>query len=72
MNINKYDIVIFGDIPVQYLGREMENGAIIQDVHTKRQLVHINLVKRKATKDEVKWFCENTEHSSFNIPIENS
>jgi len=66
--IDKYDIVIVNNNPVQYLGKEMDNGAIIQDIHTKQELIHINLISKKATKDEKKWFCEKTENINFIKP----
>jgi len=72
MNINKNDIVIVGNNILQYLGKEMDNGVTVQDVHTKKELIHINLVKRKANKYETKWFCENTENINFIIPSKNS
>lgn len=69
MNIDRNDIVVVKGIVVQYLGKEMENGAIVQDIHTKKELIHIGLITRKANKDEIKWFCENTEHINFIAPI---
>ena len=71
MNIYKYDIVIVDKKPLQYLGKVMDNGAIVQDIHTRKELIHINLIKRKATKDETKWFCEKTEHINFIAPSRN-
>ena len=71
MNIDKYDIVIVDKKPLQYLGKEMDNGAIVQDIHTKEKLIHINLISRKANKDETKWFCERTEHINFIAPSSN-
>ena len=71
MNIDKYDIVIVDEKPLQYLGKEMDNGAIVQDIHTKEKLIHINLISRKANKDETKWFCERTEHINFIAPSSN-
>ena len=68
MNIDKNDIVVVKDRILQYLGKEMNNGAIVQDIHTKKELIHINLIDRKANKDETKWFCENTEHINFVTP----
>ena len=68
MNIDKNDIVVVKDRILQYLGKEMDNGANVQDIHTKKELIHINLIDRKANKDETKWFCENTEHISFVAP----
>lgn len=68
MNIDKFDIVIINDKIVQYLGKEMENGAIIQDIHCRKELIHIALIKRKANKDETNWFCEMTENSEFTHP----
>jgi hypothetical protein len=71
MNIDKFDIVVINDKDkiVQYLGKEMENGAIVQDIHCRKELIHIALIKRKATKDETKWFCEMTENSEFTPPL---
>lgn len=69
MKIDANDIVIANDKIVQYLGKEMENGAIVQDIHCRKELIHIALIKRKANKDETKWFCEMTENSEFNPPL---
>ena len=71
MNIDKNDIVVVKDRILQYLGKEMDNGAIVQDIHTKKELIHINLIDRKANKDETKWFCERTEHINFIAPSSN-
>lgn len=68
MNIDENDIVVVKGRILQYLGKEMENGAIVQDVHTRKELIHIALIDRKANKDEKKWFCENTEHIDFVSP----
>lgn len=68
MNIDTNDIVLVNDTIVQYLGKEMENGVIVQDIYTKKVLVHEVSIKRKATRDEVKWFCENTEYINFIAP----
>ena len=68
MNIDANDIVIANDSIVQYLGKEMENGAVVQDIHCRKELIHIALIKRKANKDETKWFCERTENSQFVQP----
>ena len=68
MNIDKFDIVALKDKIVQYLGKEMDNGAIVQDIYTKKELIHIALIQRKATKDETKWFCERNENSQFTPP----
>ncbi len=68
MNIKKFDIVVNNNNEVlQYIGKEMENGMIVQDIHCRTQLTHINLIK-KANKDEIKWFCENTENINFVNP----
>lgn len=69
MNIDKFDIVVLKDKVVQYLGKEMDNGAIVQDIHCRKELIHVALIKRKATKDETKWFCERTENSEFTPPL---
>ena len=68
MNIDANDIVIVNDKIVQYLGKEMENGAVVQDIHCRKELIHVALIKRKANKDETKWFCERTENSQFVPP----
>ena len=69
MNIKKFDIVVNNKNEIlQYIGKEMEYGAIVQDIHCKTQLTHINLINRKANKDETKWFCENTENINFVTP----
>lgn len=68
MNIDKNDIVVVKDRVLQYLGKEMENVAIVQDIHTRKELIHIALIDRKANKDETKWFCENTKHIDFVAP----
>lgn len=65
----KFDIVVLKDKIVQYLGKEMDNGAIVQDIHTRKELIHIALIQRKATKDEAKWFCERTENIQFTSPL---
>lgn len=70
MNIDKFDIIVINDKIVQYLGKEMDNGAIVQDIHCRKELIHIALIKRKANKDETKWFCEKTENSEFTPPLE--
>ena len=46
----------------------MDNGAIVQDIHCRKELIHVALIQRKATKDETKWFCERTENSQFTPP----
>lgn len=70
MNIDKFDIVVINDNDkiVQYLGKEIENGAVVQDIHCRKELIHIALIKRKANKDETKWFCERTENTQFSPP----
>ena len=68
MNIDANDIVIANDKIVQYLGKEMENGAVVQDIHCRKELIHVALIKRKANKDETKWFCKRTENSQFVQP----
>lgn len=68
MNIDRNDIVVVKDRILQYLGKEMENGAIVQDIHTKKELIHIALIDRKANNDETKWFCDNTENINFIAP----
>ena len=50
MKIDKFDIVALKDKVVQYLGKEMDNGAIVQDIHCRKELIHIALIKRKANK----------------------
>jgi len=74
MEIQDFDIVVLNDKDkvVQFLNKEMDNGAIVQDIYTKKELIHIALIKRKANKDEVKWFCENTENSQFTPPTSNT
>lgn len=67
MEIYKNDIVIYDGMVVQVLRKEMENGVIVQDIHTKTYLAHVNLLS-KAQKDEVKWFCEMSEHINFTPP----
>jgi hypothetical protein len=69
MNIDKFDIVVLKDKVVQYLGKEMDNGAIVQDIHCRKELTHVALIQRKANKDEIKWFCERTENSQFTPPL---
>ena len=69
MKIDKFDIVALKDKVVQYLGKEMDNGAIVQDIHCRKELIHVALIQRKATKDETKWFCERTENSQFAPPV---
>lgn len=69
MNIKKFDIIVNSKNEIlQFIGKEMDNGAIVQDIHCRTQLTHINLIKRKANKDETKWFCENTENINFVNP----
>lgn len=68
MNIHRNDIVLANKKIVQYLGKEMDNGAIVQDVHCKKELIHVSQIIRKARKDEAKWFCENIENSKFVPP----
>ncbi len=66
--IELLDIVIINDTPVQCLSI-IDDGVSLQDIHTKVMLTHVHLVDRLATKDETKWFCENTEHTHFSPPI---
>jgi|LakMenEpi03Aug12_release.lakeMendotaPanAssembly.Ray.scaffolds.fasta_scaffold4548728_1 hypothetical protein len=66
--LRKFDIIIVDSEIVQYLGNEMDMGIWIQDIHCKKELSHIDLIQRKATKDETKWFCENTENIDFTTP----
>jgi hypothetical protein len=68
MEIKSFDIVVLKDKILQYLGKEMDNGVIVQDIHCKKELTHVSLIKQKANKDETKWFCENTENSEFIPP----
>jgi hypothetical protein len=68
MNIYQNDIVLANNKIVQYLGKESDNGAIVQDVYCKKELIHVSQIIRKATTDETKWFCENTENSKFVPP----
>lgn len=63
----QWDIVIVDKTPVQVVGRNFDNGIFIEDIHTKKTLTHKNLMS-KASKSEVKWFCENTEHIKFVPP----
>ena len=70
MKIEKNDIVVVNKKIVQFLGVEFgEEGVIIQDIHTKKELIHSRSIKRKANINEIKWFCENTEHINFIAPI---
>jgi len=69
MEIKPFDILVLKDKIVQYLGKEMDNGAIVQDIHCRKELIHEALINRKANKDEIKWFCENTENSQFTPPL---
>jgi hypothetical protein len=66
--ISTNDILIFGEKIVQCLGFEFHYGIRVQDIHCKIELIHISLIQRKANKDEIKWFCENTENSKFIPP----
>jgi len=68
LKFDKNEIVVFNNKIVQYLGEELDNGAIVQDIHTKKDLIHKMLIQRKATKDEIKWFCEKTENINFISP----
>ena len=68
MNIYQNDIVLANNKIVQYLGKESDNGAIIQDVHCLKELIHVGQIIRKARTDETKWFCENTENAKFVPP----
>lgn len=69
INININDIVIYDNKVVQYLGRHLEYGAFVQDIHTKKDLIHVACIQRKATADEIKWFCEKTENCEFTPPL---
>ncbi len=63
----KWDIVIHDKTPkqvVDYVG----SSVAVQDIHTREETTIIALIERMANKDEVKWFCENTEHINFIPP----
>lgn len=68
MKLEEYDIVVVGKEIYQYLGYVFDSGIALQDIHAKETITHKALVDRKATKDEKKWFCENTEHVNFIFP----
>lgn len=65
--MEKYDIVIHNKKMVQIIDWHSDNGVVIQDIHTKTEIVHKNLITKASTND-VKWFCENTEHINFVTP----
>lgn len=65
--MEKYDIVVRKQKPVQVVGFDSENGVYIQDIHTKITLTHRAFIDR-ADSDQVKWFCERTEHINFTKP----
>ena len=58
-----HDVIVIESTkqPVQYFGEYLDNGVVVQDIHTKRTIMHIGLV-RKATKTEVGWFAKMDEH----------
>lgn len=62
-----YDIVIFRKEVVQIV-QLLDKTCVIEDIHTKKQPILLSLIDRKATRDEVKWFCENTESCIFTPP----
>jgi hypothetical protein len=64
----KFDIIIVNGEVLQYLSDEMDMGIWVQDIHCKKDLTHVNCIQRKANKNEVKWFCENTENIDFITP----
>lgn len=65
--LNLYDIVIVGKVPVQIVGFVFTNTVTVQDIHTKTAHTFPSLIS-KASKNEVKWFCERTEHINFIKP----
>jgi len=66
------DIVIADDKIVQYLGKEMDNGAIVQDIHFRKELIHIALIQRKAPNKPIELigsFDFNTDELRYEIDI---
>ena len=67
--LNEFDIIVNHNNEIlQYLGKEFEDGAIVQDIHCKKELIPNSFIVRKANKDEIKWFCESTENNQFTPP----
>ena len=66
-DLNELDIVLFNSKIVQVI-ELFETLLYIQDIHSRIEPMVYSLIERKATKDEVKWFCENSETIDFKPP----
>ena len=62
-----YDIMKLGSTIVQIVGFKLEYGVYIEDVHTKTELTHRDLLT-PVSENEHKWFCDNTENINFIAP----
>lgn len=62
MKLKENDIIIVNKKVVQFKSRVFDCGVVIEDIHTKQDLIVESLIERKATKDETKWFFENSEN----------
>ena len=68
MKYKKFDIVVVENKIVQVLFDDLSEWGLYQDINAKKGITHNSFIK-KATKDEIKWFCENTENINFIAPI---
>ena len=69
--IKQFDIVVLNDGSiVQVVGKQFDMGILVEDIHTKTQLIHSGMIRRLANPNETKWFCEKTENSKFTPPTD--
>lgn len=66
-DLHRWDIVLLNNTAVQVISFHHSRGVKVQDIHTKTELTVIELLK-PASKDRIKWFCENTENVNFTEP----
>lgn len=70
LEFKQWDIVIYRGVIVQAI-EIVGSSVMTQDIHTREEATVVRLIDRVATKDEIKWFCENTEHINFTNPQSN-
>jgi len=67
LNFKQWDIIIYRGDTVQAI-EIVGSSVMVQDIHTREEATVVRLIDRVATKDEKKWFCENSEHINFTAP----
>jgi hypothetical protein len=67
LEFKQWDIVIHKGVTVQAI-EIVGSSVMVQDIHTREEATIVALIDRVANRNEIKWFCENTEHIRFTNP----